>query len=130
MIIDSTKVAADKLAQLEQVLYGTPGGAAPKLPTPDEVIAILGGTSTPSVTVSPSRIGVTVNETYTLSAETVPSGETITWTSSDTDKATVSSAGVVTGKAAGTATITATITVDGTDYTDTCSVVVSAAAQG
>lgn len=48
MAIDSTKVDADKLAALEQILYGT-GDTDARLPLPDEVISILGGTSTPSV---------------------------------------------------------------------------------
>lgn len=62
--------------------------------------------------------------TTSLTATTTPAGETVTWTSSDSTKATVSS-GTVTGVAAGTATITATITVDGHDYTDSCVVTVS-----
>ena len=128
--IDSTKVAADKLAQLEQILYGVEGGSDPRLPLPDEVISILGGSSTPSVTVIPSRIELTVGDTYALDSQVVPAGTAITWSSSNTSYATVSNAGVVTAEGAGTATITATITVDSNDYTDTCSVVVSAAAAG
>lgn len=63
----------------------------------------------PTVTLNKSTETVTVNNTVTLTATTVPAGETVTWASSDTDKATVAD-GVVTGKAAGTATITATVT--------------------
>ena len=44
MVIDSTEVAADRLAALEAVLYGN-GSTDPRLPLPDEVIEILGGTS-------------------------------------------------------------------------------------
>lgn len=48
--IDSTKVDAEKLAQLEGILYGTDGeddgeGTVARLPLPDEVISILGGTA-------------------------------------------------------------------------------------
>jgi hypothetical protein len=52
MTIDSTKVDADALAELERILYGVdadPGatpavpGAAPRLPTPREVIEIFAG---------------------------------------------------------------------------------------
>lgn len=130
MIIDSTKVDATKLAQLEQVLYGTSGGTDPRLPSPDEVISILGGSTSASVTVIPSRVELTVGETYSLDAQVSPAGTEVTWSSSNTSYATVSEAGLVTAAGAGTATITATITVDSTDYTDTCSVVVSAAANG
>ena len=55
---------------------------------------------------------------------TVPRTAEITWTSSAEGKATVSSTGIVTGIEAGSATITAKITVDETDYTDTCAVTV------
>ena len=88
--------------------------------TPDTISA-----GTPSVSVVPSNASVVVGNTVSLSAITAPAGETVTWTSSDTDKATVSG-GVVTGVASGSATITAKITVDGTDYTDTCTVTVTA----
>lgn len=62
-----------------------------------------------------------------LTASVVPAGLTVTWTSSDTDVATVSSAGLVTGKAAGTATITATVE-DTAHETDsaTCAITVTA----
>ncbi len=39
--IDSTKVAVDKLAALEAVLYGTED-QEPKLPLPDEIATLLG----------------------------------------------------------------------------------------
>ena len=42
LTIDSTEVAAAKMATIEDLLYGTTVGAEiPKLPTPDEIIAIL-----------------------------------------------------------------------------------------
>lgn len=48
LTIDSTKVAPEKLAKLEEILYGkdptgegTQDGVAPRLPLPDEVIEIL-----------------------------------------------------------------------------------------
>ena len=49
---------------------------------------------------------------------------TITWSSSNNTVATVSNNGTVTAVAAGTATITATVTVDGDDYTAECVVTV------
>lgn len=81
--------------------------------------------TTPSVTLDKETLALTVSgDSATLAATTVPAGETVTWTSSDNNVATVA-AGVVSPEGAGTATITATITVDGTDYTDTCSVTVT-----
>ena len=42
LTIDSTEVAAAKMATIEDLLYGTTvGPEIPKLPTPDEIIAIL-----------------------------------------------------------------------------------------
>lgn len=66
------------------------------------------------------------NQTVTLTATVTPSNATnkdVTWTSSNTAVATVSSAGVVTAVATGTATITAT-TADGTNLAATCTVTV------
>ena len=130
MTIDSTKVAADRLAALEQVLYGVAGGTDPRLPSPDEVISILGASSTRSVTVIPSRIELTVGDTYALTTQVVPSDAEITWSTSNDTYASVEN-GVVTAEGAGTATITASISDGSTGtLTDTCTVVVSAAAQG
>jgi len=80
-------------------------------------------TPTPSVTISADAATVEVGETHTVTATTVPAGETVTWSSDDTDVATVA-AGVITGVAEGTATVTASITVGGTSYTDTIEVTV------
>ena len=67
------------------------------------------------------------NQTAMLTATVAPSNTTnknVTWTSSNTAVATVSSIGVVTSKANGTAVITAKTT-DGTNITATCNVTVS-----
>lgn len=79
------------------------------------------------MTLSRSEGTIAVGGTLALTATTVPADAEVTWTSSDATVATVSS-GTVTGVAAGSATITATITVDEVDYTDTCAVTVTAAA--
>lgn len=78
----------------------------------------------PSILLNKHNTTVLVDATETLVATVVPSGTTVTWSSSDGTKASVTSGGVVTGEAAGSATITASITVDGVAYTDTCTVVV------
>lgn len=51
---------------------------------------------------------IPIGGTVTLHATTTPSGAAVTWSSGNTDVATVDGNGVVTGKAAGTAMITAT----------------------
>lgn len=67
-----------------------------------------------SVTVTPATSTLVVGRTVTLEAVTrdasgnVLTGRTVTWTSSAPGIATVSSSGIVTGVAPGTATITAT----------------------
>lgn len=61
LTIDSTKVSAAKLAQLEGVLFGT-AGADPRLPLPAEVIGIFSGTI---VTVKPT------SPTYTPATKTI-----------------------------------------------------------
>jgi hypothetical protein len=45
LVIDSTKVDADALADLEEQLYGTPG-SDPMMPTPAEVVALFAGSVT------------------------------------------------------------------------------------
>lgn len=79
--------------------------------------APTGGVVVPAtgVTVTPATVSLNVNQTTQLTATVAPSTATnkaVTWTSSAPTIASVNSAGVVTGVAAGTATITAT-TVDG-----------------
>ena len=54
-----------------------------------------------------------------------PAGSTITWTSGTVAKGTVDSNGVVTGKAAGSTVITASITAGETTVSDTCTVTVT-----
>ena len=69
---------------------------------------------------------VEVGDTITLTATTTPAGQTVTWSSLDTDNATVTSAGVVTGVAEGTATIKATLASD-TSVVATKTIIVEAA---
>lgn len=77
-------------------------------------VFVAGDGTVPSVTITGTATAA-VGSTSTLTATVVPAGSTVTWTSSDTDVATVA-AGVVTGVDAGTATITASITVNGLTY--------------
>ena len=90
-----------------------------------------GGDTTPrvnSVTVSPKSVSLYRDGTYTqqLSATVSVSygaSQAVSWTSSNTNVATVSSSGLVTGKTAGTTTITVRSTFDNSQF-DTCSVTV------
>ena len=82
-----------------------------------------------SVTVSPSALALNLNGTTTgnLTATVIGTNnpaQTVNWSSSNNDVATVSSSGVVTAQATGNATITATSTVDNTK-SGTCSVTVT-----
>lgn len=90
------------------------------------LIFVLGTGSIPSVTLDKSTLSLTVGgATGSLSATVSPVGSAVTWSSSDTSIATVSS-GTVTAAKAGSCTIYATITVDGVDYTAACAVTVAA----
>ena len=93
------------------------------------IIYVLGTGAIPTVTLDKSTLSVTVGgATGSLSATVSPVGSTVTWKSSDTTIATVSS-GTVTAVKAGTCTVTASITVDGVTYTAACAVTVAAAAK-
>lgn len=89
--------------------------------TPD---TITEASQVPNVSVVPSNAAVAVGDTLQLQAITYPANAVVTWTSSATTYATVDSDGLVEGKAAGSSTITASITVDGSNYTDTCTITV------
>ena len=73
-----------------------------------------------SLTLNKSTLSLSNNTPQTITATVVPSGSTVTWSSSDTDVATVV-AGVVTGVGNGSCVITATAG----DKSATCSVTVS-----
>lgn len=72
----------------------------------------------------PNTLSLIVGESKTITPTVYPSGAnySLTWSSNDVSIATVSSSGLVTGKKAGTARITATI--NGYSYSDYCNVTV------
>lgn len=82
----------------------------------------------PSVELNKSTTSIVALASETLTATTVPEDAEVTWTSSDETVATVAN-GVVSALTAGTTTITAKITVDGVDYSDTCAVTVTESAE-
>lgn len=121
-------------------VYSKQGNRNPFIDHPGWANKIWGGTeytwgkssSTPtvnSVTVTPETLSLNLSGTTTgqLTATVSVSGgaaQTVNWSSSNTNVATVSSSGLVTAKAVGTTTITAKSTVD-TTKSDTCTVTVS-----
>ena len=88
---------------------------------------VVKGTIGAFAKIKEDGITVAAGGTKALTLEKYPSDAVVTWASSDSTKATVSS-GTVTGVAAGTATITASITVNNKTYSDTCVVTVTAGA--
>ena len=84
-----------------------------------------GGTVIPYVDIQPKVINIGTTDTFDLSTAVAPSGQAVSYESSDTGVATVSSAGKIAAVAAGDCIITASITVDGVDYTDTVTVIVA-----
>src|SRR6218665_3139182 len=91
----------------------------------DDPIAVDG------VTISPSAVSVKVDETAKLTASVTPENaadKSLTWNSSDNNIATVAE-GVVTGKSAGTAIITAA-SHSNPDKSARCTVTVTVAVEG
>lgn len=122
--IDSTKVTPEQLKAIEDVLFGTENDDA-RLPLPDEVLRIMNEAPVEhSITLNKSTTTIAASSTETLTATTVPADAEVTWTSSNSEIAQVSSAGLVTAVAAGEATITASI--DSGAKTATCVVTVTA----
>ena len=68
---------------------------------PDKANVVTG------IVLNADAVTVDVDETFQLIAQTLPIDGDVTYTSSDDTKATVSSAGLITGVASGSATITA-----------------------
>lgn len=76
------------------------------------------------IVVDPSEATIEGDATLQLKASVLPEGSEVTWNSSNNSKATVSNKGLVTPVAAGSAVITASITVGGTTYKDVCNVTI------
>lgn len=85
-----------------------------------EYITLAGGSSV-NLSIDKSTLSVAVGATSQITATTTPSGMRVTWGSSDVSKATVDASGLVTGVAAGSATITASYA----GISKTCAVTVS-----
>lgn len=83
----------------------------------------------PSVELNKHSAIIAEGDTLQLTANTTPESQTVTWTSSSGTVASVE-AGLVTALDAGETIITATITVEGHTYNDTCTVIVTEVVQG
>jgi len=99
---------ATAVAAFALVISCTERQQTPGVPT--EPTLARGGPAIKAVTVAPSSASVAVNATVQLTATASPpkSATTFTWTTSDASVATVTQSGLVTGVAAGTASIRAT----------------------
>ncbi len=95
----------------------------------DTVVVVVTGVSVTSVSVDSDTVNLKVNETSSITATILPANATnkaLTWTSSDSSIATISSfglQGILTGESLGTATITVRTTDGG--YIDTVVVIVT-----
>ena len=137
IVIKSTDFVTENeqatLAAFEEILYGKAADAVAgtaeipaRLPLPQEVFTLLNPVAPVSITLDQHTASVAMGDTLTLVATTEPATAEVTWSSDDEDDATVE-AGVVTPVEEGTANITASITVDGVTYSDTCHVTVTPA---
>lgn len=119
------------------VVHGLQGNRNPFIDRPSYAKAIYGGPtyegvdplasdSFVGVTISPTSTSVATGNTVTLTA-IASDNSTITWTTSSSSIATVNQFGVVTGVNAGTATITASATINSVLYTADATITVTAA---
>lgn len=79
-----------------------------------------------SISLQPTSLSMRVGDTERLAVATIPENQSVTWSSDNKGVASVDSSGKVTANAVGSTKITASITVDGQEYSSTCTVSVSA----
>jgi len=98
LTVDSTKVPAANLAALEDALYGT-AGTEPRLPLPDEVVAMFAGAQTAVTPTSPTFVSTT-------GVITIPSVTGVKYRRADTN-AVVTGTTTISGGAGASLVITA-----------------------
>lgn len=127
LVIDSTKVDADKLAQLEDILYGTASADA-RLPLPSEVIAIVTGKKVASIAITRAPLKTTYVEGEAFDS----TGMVITATYEDETTAYVNNYVVTPSGALATTdeSVTISYTEGGVTKTAEQEITVNAAAQG
>ena len=79
---------------------------------------------TAEILLDRANVSLEEGENVKVTATTSPAGQEVTWSTSDSSIATVAN-GTITAVAEGTAIVTASMTYDGTTYSDTCNVTVS-----
>lgn len=97
---------------------------------PMNFYVVEGDDSSTSLILDKSSLAVEAGNTATITATTTPAGKTVTWQSLNTDVATVSSSGVVTGVGAGTTQIIASFTDNDVTYSAFCTVTVTGESEG
>lgn len=93
---------------------------------PYEVYVLDSGSTNAGIELNWHSLTIGVGDTVALVADTVPANTNVTWRTSSNNVVTIGD-GTVTGSAQGYSIITATITVDDVQYTDTCTVIVEEA---
>lgn len=78
---------------------------------------------TAEILLDRANVSLEEGENVKVTATTSPAGQEVTWSTSDSSIATVAN-GTITAVAEGTAIVTASMTYDGTTYSDTCNVTV------
>src|SRR5262249_23919682 len=112
---DTTKAKVSQTGLVSGVAAGTVSVTARSEGVTGQASITVTATAVPvaSIRVTPAAVSVAVGSTSQLSAATLDapanplSGPSVTWTSADPTKVTVSQTGLVTGIAAGTASVTA-----------------------
>lgn len=79
----------------------------------------------PSISLNKSSLSMYIGDTSTLTATVIPTNSSVSWSSSNTSVAMVSSSGKITAVSNGTATITASFRYNGVIYSTTCTVTVT-----
>lgn len=102
-------VSINKQDEMPMVIYDIPPEDAP-------VVA--------EILLDRANVALEEGENVKVTATTSPVGQEVTWSTSDSSIATVAN-GTITAVAEGTAIVTASMTYDGTTYSDTCNVTVS-----
>ena len=97
---------------------------------PMNFYVVEGDDSSTSIVLDKASLTVEADNTATITATTTPAGKTVTWQSLNTDVATVSSSGVVTGVGAGTTQIVASFIDDDVSYVALCTVTVTGESEG
>lgn len=124
LVIDSTKVDADKLEALEAILYGS-NSADPRLPLPDEILSIVNGKEVASIAIStaPTKVAYTAGETFD------PTGMVVTATYTDTTSGAVTNYTYAPSGALATTDTAVTISYSSGGATKTASQAITVSAQ-